>query len=385
MKDFKLLHDVNLELRSRNVFIGPNKSGKSTILQLLQFLQRAVTDGDVKKTCDVLLGGFSEVLWKGVQPPGSIQISLEGQSPPDKTFQYDLVIRGDVLGRVVIEREKLTVNKSGTLYNLIDVVEGKGGGFDASGQMILRGPDPSRPALSYEIPGWEAGELRSYFLRWHFFNLLPPLSRATAGPAVGQVALDTFGGQLSAWLMTFQSNYKDEFARVMEVAKQAFPHLESFSAFLTPSGTTFLRFQESGMQSPVSIIHASDGELKFLALLSIIFSPFAIPLVCIEEPENYLHPRLLEMVVDIANQRKIELEGQVSQAFVTTHSPYLVDYLEPEDVVVVDRVGNEARFRRPANEQDLRELMRQSETSTASRRCTRRSLCVTVIGTSRRR
>lgn len=366
VKNFKLLQDVNLELKCRNVFIGPNKSGKSTILQVLQFLQRVVTDSDVKKTCDNL-NGFSEVLWKGIQPPSSIEIALEGQSSPDKTFNYELVIRGDSLGRVVIEREKLTINKNGTSYSLIEMLEGKGRGIDGSGQVLFRDTDSlSRPALSYEIPSWEAGELRKYILQWQFFNVLPALSRIVSSPSVAIGALDPSGAQLNAWLMTFQANYPDEFARVKEVAKQAFTYLESFSAFLTPGATTFLKFQEQGMQSPFSIAHASDGELKFLALLSIIFSPFPVPVVCIEEPENYLHPRLLEIVVDIANQRNVELEGQVSQVFATTHSPYLVDYLDPEDIVVVDRVRNHARLRRPANEGDLRELMRESQTSLGS-------------------
>jgi predicted ATPase len=79
----------------------------------------------------------------------------------------------------------------------------------------------------------------------------------------------------------------------------------------------------------------SDGEVSFLAWLSLIFSPpeLGAPLYCVEEPENHLHPRLLETLVALLAPRQDELQRQSeaavqpAQILMTTHSPYLVDRL----------------------------------------------------------
>jgi predicted ATPase len=134
-------------------------------------------------------------------------------------------------------------------------------------------------------------------------------------------------------------------------------------ALVTPAGTTFLTSREKHLTSPVSIFHLATGELKFLMLLSLIHSPFGFPLLCIEEPENHLHPRLLSLLVETANQRRLELDGQTSQTLVTTHSPYLVDLLEPEDIVLVEKRAGETKCTRAQSGDDLRRLMREAETT----------------------
>ena len=80
---------------------------------------------------------------------------------------------------------------------------------------------------------------------------------------------------------------------------------------------------------------ATRGEVSFLAWLSLIFSPPALgaSLYCVEEPENHLHPRLLETLVELLAQRQDELQRQneaavqPAQILMTTHLPYLVDRL----------------------------------------------------------
>jgi predicted ATPase len=64
VKNFKALKDLDIQLRERNVFIGRNNSGKSTILHALATMGRMLTVGDV----GAALGGatgFQQLLWKG--------------------------------------------------------------------------------------------------------------------------------------------------------------------------------------------------------------------------------------------------------------------------------------------------------------------------------
>ncbi len=107
----------------------------------------------------------------------------------------------------------------------------------------------------------------------------------------------------------------------------------------------------------------SDGELAFAALMSLILAPKKLtpPLLCIEEPENYLHPKLLETVVEVLNQRALELGSGASQMIATTHSPYLVDKLNLEDLVVAEKEKGATKFTRPSTKKKLRDLLSRRE------------------------
>jgi predicted ATPase len=105
---------------------------------------------------------------------------------------------------------------------------------------------------------------------------------------------------------------------------------------------TFLR--EAGLSEMVSAIRMSDGTLKFLCLLAVLFHPKPAPLVCIEEPELGLHPDALRLVADVPVEA-----SQHTQLIVTTHSEALVDALtdRPESVLVCERdFDNGTQFKR---------------------------------------
>ena len=95
-----------------------------------------------------------------------------------------------------------------------------------------------------------------------------------------------------------------------------------------------------------SFTNISDGTLRLLGFVTALSLNHS--LVAFEEPENCIHPHLLELLVDM--MRKADC-----QVVITTHSPYLLDYVEPEEVVVVWREmgegGLETKVRRPSEEE----------------------------------
>lgn len=372
IRNFRSLRDLSLDLHGRNVLIGPNKSGKTSLLDAFQFICQSITLGDVSKPLDDR-GGFTRVFWKGKVLPvgggsGAIEFEIVGEveteSEKARRFVYALSLSGDVSGRITITRETLEVIVDDSRRRLIDLQNGIGTAkrFDGT-QLFSNPPNRTKPALSYDIPGWDAEPIKQFIMRWHFFDLIPQMAKATSNSAAAVSSLDIHGGNLSSWLHTLQANYRDEFHRITKVVADAFPEIESLETLVTQAGTTFLALKEKGLQSPVSVFHASNGELKFLMLISLIYSPFGTPLICIEELENHLHPRLLSLLVEIANQRRTEAAGRVSQAIVTTHSPYLVDLLEPEDIVLVKKLNGETLCEQPSSVEDLRRLLRDCETT----------------------
>ena len=80
----------------------------------------------------------------------------------------------------------------------------------------------------------------------------------------------------------------------------------------------------------------SDGTLKLFAYLLMLQDPHPPPFMCIEEPENGLYHKLLEI---LAQEMRSRSRGGRSapQMFVTTHQPYFVDALNPEETWILEK------------------------------------------------
>jgi predicted ATPase len=106
---------------------------------------------------------------------------------------------------------------------------------------------------------------------------------------------------------------------------------------------------ENGLSELLSATRMSDGTLKFLCLLAVLFHPKPAPLVCIEEPELGLHPDALRLVAEVLVEA-----SERTQLIITTHSEALVDALtdRPESVLVCERdFDNGTQFKRLAQDE----------------------------------
>jgi predicted ATPase len=84
----------------------------------------------------------------------------------------------------------------------------------------------------------------------------------------------------------------------------------------------------------------SDGTIRLLSvLLALLNQPLTTDVICVDEPERYLHPQvfqpLTQLMRDISNEKQI---------IVTTHSAELVKHLLPSEVFMVDKVNNVTRI-----------------------------------------
>jgi predicted ATPase len=99
-----------------------------------------------------------------------------------------------------------------------------------------------------------------------------------------------------------------------------------------PDGNLLLEIKDAPFDQPVLARFASDGTIKMLAYLLALYDPNPPRFIGIEEPENFLHPRLLPELAE-------ECRGATarSQLLVTTHSPFFLDELRPDEVRVLYR------------------------------------------------
>ena len=114
--------------------------------------------------------------------------------------------------------------------------------------------------------------------------------------------------------------------------RERVPQIQKVTADPMPDGRLLLQIKDAPFARPVMARFASDGTLKMLAYLTLLHDPIPPPFIGIEEPENFLHPRLLYGLAEECREA-----ARATQVLVTTHSPFFLDALRPEEVRVLWR------------------------------------------------
>jgi predicted ATPase len=121
--------------------------------------------------------------------------------------------------------------------------------------------------------------------------------------------------------------HEDRLRGILGVLARRVPRLDRVDADLMADGRLLLQIKDAPFARPILAKWASDGTLKMLAYLVVLFDPDPPPLIGIEEPENHLHPRLLPELAE-----ECRAASERGQLVVTTHSPFFLDAIRPQEV-----------------------------------------------------
>jgi predicted ATPase len=361
IQNFKSFRDVEVSLGPFNVLVGPNMSGKSNFFEAFKLLRRICfpSHPGVAGVQNAFPGGFHEHTWKGGQS-NVMAIALRGDNPDPATgvgarWDYHLELIADERGAIRILRENLSLEDK----QLIVPEAGYRSLVNKDGREVISHLDPARAAIEYDVPNWDGSFLRRMLASTYFYRLVPHLMR-NINPTAAPPYLSEHGENLSAWLMHLQTRYPEAFASIRQVCQDVLPDLTDLFTWPTPQATVSLASKEKSLKRPVTVPDMSDGELVFIALLSVLLSPPDLrPAVCfVEELENHLHPRLIEVLVEILRQLQGEsAPANGTQVIATTHSPHLVDRLRLEEVIVFQKRQGETIISYPRDKAHLRELL----------------------------
>ena len=119
---------------------------------------------------------------------------------------------------------------------------------------------------------------------------------------------------------------------IFDRLRERVPKIQTVTADQMPDGRLLLQIKDAPFSKPVMARFASDGTLKMLAYLVLLNDPVPPPFIGIEEPENFLHPRLLYGLAEECREA-----AESTQILVTTHSPFFLDALQPHEVRVLWR------------------------------------------------
>lgn len=194
--------------------------------------------------------------------------------------------------------------------------------------------------------------LRDFITGWHLSYLSAQDARGApeAGP---REHLSKTGDNLANVIQYLRERHPEKLDAMLDTLRRRVPRLERVDAEVLADGRLLLQIKDAPFERPILSRFASDGTLKLLAYLVLLHDPEPYPLIGIEEPENFLYPKLLAELAEECN-----LAFSRTQMLVTTHSPYFVNGLQPEQVQVLYR-GEDGytRVKRAADIPGINEMM----------------------------
>jgi predicted ATPase len=342
VQNYRALQDLELKkITPLTVFLGPNGSGKSTIFDVFAFLSECFTVG-LRKAWD-RRGRFKELRTRGQE--GYIIIELKyRETLASPLITYHLAIN-EANNRPYVAEEWLQWRRGpkGKPFRFLDFKEGEG--------IVISGENPqeederiserldSEEFLAVSTLGQLAkhprvSALRRFITSWYLSYLTADNTR-TQPEAGAQERLSPTGDNLPNVIQYLKEDHPQRLESILQTLSRRIPRLEKVEASIMPNGQLLLQIKDAPFQSPILAKFASDGTLKMLAYLTILYDPSPPQLVGIEEPENHLHPRLLP---ELAEECRAATAS--TQLMVTTHSPFFVDGLKPEEVWVLYRDEN---------------------------------------------
>ena len=133
--------------------------------------------------------------------------------------------------------------------------------------------------------------------------------------------MNAHGDNLGNVVQFMEREHPDRFERILARIAERVPGIDRIDTERSADGRLLLRFNDRGFNDPFYAQQMSDGTLKVFAYLLMLEDPEPPPFICIEEPENGLYHKLLE-VLAAEFRRHATGESNTSQIFVTTHQPY---------------------------------------------------------------
>jgi len=330
IRGFRSIASVEqLELRSLNVLIGANGSGKSNFLGVFPFI-REILEGRLQDYV-ARQGGANRILHFGAKETPQLQMQLWFGGT---TNSYELS-----LGATADDR----------LYPLDEKV----GFWDRE-----RYPEPyldelhpqagSEAGISDPGLGKTAGWLRAWLATWttyHFHDTGPNAALRQSAQLDNNHFLRTDGSNLAAFLYLLRQGHPDSYQKIRYALQRVTPFFDDF--ILEPRklqpDTIRLEWRHKGSDRYFDVASLSDGTLRFIALATLLLQPTELrpPIILIDEPELGLHPAAIAMLGSLIRMASADL-----QVILSTQSPLLLDQFEPQDVIVAERLGMATQLRR---------------------------------------
>ena len=342
--NFKNFADETLRVGPFTVIVGANASGKSNIRDAFRFLHGI---GRGYTLAEILGGKYGEGgqrEWAGIRgapneiarlqksypdAPSSFMVHLE-LSLKEQTVSYLIKVGFKPNSGFRVLREKLKT-ESNTIYKTTDHSDVRDPKRDQyhwvwqenppiPGQPI-GGKFPSQPVLTQIFRDGLVGDVLDTLASMRFLELAPERMREPSVP--GATTLGDSGQNLPSVLESICTDFRRKTLLISWLQELTPMDVSDFEFPRDPSGRVHLRIVEQDGRS-ISAYSASDGTLRFLAMLAALLGPNPAGVYFFEEIDNGIHPNRLWLLLDLIERQTARGETQV---ITTTHSPDVLNFI----------------------------------------------------------
>lgn len=332
IRGFKSIREMSLGLRSLNVLIGANGVGKSNFIGAFRFLNELVNEN--LQLYVARSGGVDSFLHFGRQLTDEMYFKIElSQDRPGLLNAYSCTLVPTAESTFVFAEETAYFHNRRQYTQPMDISLGSGHQETQINQQARR-----ENIVAYT---------KKAITSWRIYHFHDTSDRARIKGTVeinDNAFLRPNGSNLAAYLFWLRERHTANYRDIVETIRLVAPFFNDFN--LSPDrldeSKIRLEWLEVGSDMYFNANSLSDGTLRFMALATLLLQPQAKKptTILLDEPELGLHPYAITVLANL-----LKSTAEETQIIVSTQSVTLVNQLDFEDIIVVDREGQQSVFR----------------------------------------
>ena len=362
---YKSISFADVYLSNINICVGNNASGKSNFLDAIGFLSdiasadldfaiatrhgiKSVSEWAPRRRADVSIGiefelGSLRGTYTITIRPSTDRFFVRSESGSVSYFESRKRPRPapSLLSGVLLEGEsenkRTELSFTRTADGKIAVTGGSAPSVEWMERMHFLETDTVLHALSSRNLFGRLGQIAAFLENIRLYKIYPNTLRTPEVPTSEAVLKEHGENTASVYKrMTSRDNNKNREARreIVESLKLAVPELtgiqtRNIAGYVAP---TFQMKEASGQTHFYNASQMSDGTLRLFGLLVALYQTSSPRLLCLEEPEQNINPGMLDIIAE-----SVEDISERTQVIISTHSPYLLDRFDPDDLIVFDK------------------------------------------------
>jgi predicted ATPase len=302
-----------------NVLIGGNGAGKSNFIGFFQMLGHMMDPNLGLQNYISERGGADAFLFRGVEETKELSAEV--------TFgnnSYSMTLRAADDGRLFFAKEATPIYSS---------KGDQGTGHFESKLVTHRRPLKVGGIVWEGLQDWRV---------YHFQNTSRTTALMRPQNAVDNERLWSDAGNIAPFLLLLRTKHETYYQRIVSHIRQAAPFFGDFHLKADSNGQVQLLWTERYSPKLYYPHQLSDGSIRFICLATLLLQPEPPATIIIDEPELGLHPFAITVLAGM-----FRLAEEKCQIIVSTQSSPLVDHLQLEDLIVVDRANGETTLSKP--------------------------------------
>lgn len=375
IENFKAFKKTTLKnIPQMTVLLGSNGSGKTSFFDVFGFLSDAL-----QNNITIALnrrGGFREVITRGCNPDKDLIVfeikfrnqGIQKEKTPVITYRLEI---GFAQGKSFVSREILKYRRgqTGQPWHFLDFKLGAGFAIKNEDEYGQEGAEEQRVQQKVTSPDILAikglgqfeefkaiSAFRTLLEKWYVSNFKIEAGKNSSDTGISS-HLSVTGDNLAQVTKYMYDYHRALFDKLLDKLPSRIPGITKVEAKETEDGRIILRFQDENFDDPFVARFVSDGTIKMFAYMVLLHDPEPHPLLCIEEPENFLHPDLLPQLCEEIREYS-ENGGQV---FVSTHSPDFVNGVRIEELFFIGKANGYSTIKAAADDTIVKNLAESNQ------------------------